>query len=167
LRAANQARILAEQNATALQRTLAEQQGQAQALREALDVQQQLNATITELSLPIIPVREHLLVLPLIGALDPQRLALIERSLLEQVVARRTEIVLLDITGVGAIPSSVAEGLMRMASAVKLLGARTILVGLRADVAYTLATTGTFSQAGLEVHATVQQALERLSDSAV
>jgi rsbT co-antagonist protein RsbR len=112
-------------------------------------------------------VREHLLVLPLIGALDAQRLGLIERSLLEQIAVRHTQIVLLDITGVGTMHSSVAEGLLRMAEAVRLLGARTILVGLRAEVAYTLATTSTFSQARLEVHATVQQALERLSDTAV
>jgi rsbT co-antagonist protein RsbR len=164
LRLAHQARISAEQTAGALRETLTEQEAQAGALREALTLQQQLNATIAELSLPIIPLREDLLVMPLIGALDRRRLAAIEAALLEQVSLRRARVVLLDITGVPVVEAEVAEYLLRIAASVRLLGARPILVGIRAGAALTLAGLGTLELAGLESLGTVQQALERLSE---
>jgi anti-anti-sigma regulatory factor len=99
-------------------------------------------AALRELSTPLIPLSEGVLVVPLIGIIDRERGQMILEALLSGVTEQRAHTVIIDITGVRVVDSEIAQGLLRAARATRLLGAQTILTGLRAEVAKTLVQGG-------------------------
>lgn len=113
----------------------AEQQAQQEQvhLRENLITAQQ--RLIEELSTPIIPVTDDVLVLPLVGSIDNRRAQQIIQALLKGIENYRAQIVIVDITGVPRVDSGVANYLMQAAHAVRLLGAEAVLVGITPQVA--------------------------------
>ena len=114
------------------QERLAEREG-------ALEAQSRL---IQELSAPIVPIHEGVLVLPLVGAVDSRRASQIMESALEQIVAYQADVLILDITGVPVVDTGVANYILQMARAVTLLGSRVILVGIGAEIAQTIVQLG-------------------------
>lgn len=117
-----------------------------QAERERAALQAQMihsqEATIRELSTPLIPVDAGVVVVPLIGRLDRVRASELLDKLLEGVVAQRAASVILDVTGVTLVDADVANALIRAAQAVRLLGAEAILTGIRPEMAQTLVGLG-------------------------
>ena len=111
-------------------------------LREASAAQAQLREAIQELSIPIIPLYNGVLVVPLVGRVDTVRAQALTESLLEAIAREQAEIVLLDITGVAVVDTSVANHLMQTARAASLLGSQVVLVGISAEVAQTLVQLG-------------------------
>ncbi len=108
---------------------------QKRAEEEALAAQRE---ALQDLATPLLPVADGVIVLPLIGALEPARVARVMETLLAGVVQHRARVAILDITGLQAIDSAAAEGLVRAARAIRLLGAEAIVTGVRAAVAQTL-----------------------------
>ncbi|MGK3962491.1 PAS domain S-box protein [Sorangium sp. So ce118] len=99
-------------------------------------------ATIRELSTPLIPLDAGILVMPLVGRLDRVRIEQLLERLLQGVVAQRATTVILDVTGVPMVDAEIADSLIRAAQAVKLLGAEVILTGVRPEVAQTMVGIG-------------------------
>jgi CheY-like chemotaxis protein len=92
-----------------------------------------------ELSTPIIPIADWLVVMPLIGMMDDARAARALETALRGASERRAEIVIIDITGVPTLDAAAASALLQAARALRLVGARTVLTGIRPEVARTLA----------------------------
>ncbi len=111
-------------------------------VRQALEDLQRSAETIRQMSVPVVPVADGVLVLPLVGALDSQRAALLTERLLDAIQRERGRTVLIDITGVPVVDSHVAGVLLEAAQAVRLLGAEPVLVGIRAEVAQTIVGLG-------------------------
>ncbi len=99
-------------------------------------------ATLRELSTPLIPINDQVMVMPLIGTVDSYRTQQVMDSLLQGIAANHAQIAIIDITGVPVVDSQVADALVRAARAVRLLGARVILTGIRPEVAQTLVGLG-------------------------
>src|SRR5438067_2869781 len=97
---------------------------------------------IRELSTPVLQVRERLLILPIIGVLDSQRARQVTEQLLRGIRANRAKVVVVDITGVPAIDSTVANHLVQTVEASRLMGASVIITGLSSEIALTLVTIG-------------------------
>ncbi len=97
---------------------------------------------IRELSTPVLQVRERLLILPIIGVLDPQRARQLTEQLLIGIRSHRAKVVVIDITGVPAVDSTVANHLVQTIDASRLMGATVIVSGLSSEIARTLATIG-------------------------
>ncbi|MBO0589007.1 STAS domain-containing protein [Sporosarcina sp. E16_8] len=97
---------------------------------------------LQELSASLIPVFEKISVMPLVGTIDTERAKLIMENLLEGVVKQRAEVVLLDITGVPVVDTMVAHHIIQAADAVRLVGAKCMLVGIRPEIAQTIVTLG-------------------------
>ena len=93
---------------------------------------------IRKLSTPVMKIRERLLLLPIIGALDTQRIRQLREQLLEQIRAHRAQVVVIDITGVAEIDREVANHLVQTVEAAGLMGADTIMTGLSSEIAETL-----------------------------
>jgi rsbT co-antagonist protein RsbR len=104
--------------------------------RERVIRKQQL--AIRELSTPVLKVRDQLLILPIIGALDTSRARQLTEQLLHGIRENRAKVVVIDITGVPAIDMPVANHLVQAVRASGLMGARVIITGLSADIAQTL-----------------------------
>src|SRR5690554_5647134 len=97
---------------------------------------------IRELSTPVLQVRERLLILPMIGIIDPQRARQLTEQLLQAIRKNRAKVVVIDITGVAAMDSKVANHLVQTVEAARLLGASVIVTGLSSEIAQTLVTIG-------------------------
>jgi rsbT co-antagonist protein RsbR len=97
---------------------------------------------ILQLSTPVLQVRERLLILPIIGAIDPQRARQLTEQLLSAIRTNRAKVVVIDITGVPVIDTNVANHLVHTVEASRLLGAMVIVTGLSAKIAQTLVTIG-------------------------
>ena len=108
--------------------------------RERVIRQQQ--EAIRELSTPVLQVRERLLILPIIGAIDAQRARQLTEQLLRGIRANRAKVVVVDVTGVPAIDSAVANHLVQTVEASRLMGAGVIITGLSSEIAQTLVTIG-------------------------
>ena len=91
-----------------------------------------------ELSTPVLQVREHLLILPIIGTLDSARARQLTEQLLEAIQERRATVVVIDITGVATVDRTVANHLVQAVEASRLMGASTILTGLSPEIAQAL-----------------------------
>src|SRR5262245_4079786 len=97
---------------------------------------------IRELSTPVLQVRERLLILPIIGLIDPQRARQLTEQLLRGIRTNRAKVVVIDITGVAAMDASVANHLVQTVEAARLLGAMVIVTGLSPEIAQTLVNIG-------------------------
>lgn len=121
---------------TAIRRAAEERERLQQQL---IDSQQR---TLRELSTPLLPVADGVLVMPLVGHIDAGRSAMIMDTLLRGIPAHGATFAILDITGVHETDHTTAEAIVTAARAGKLLGARVILTGMRPNVARTLVDIG-------------------------
>jgi rsbT co-antagonist protein RsbR len=140
LRAAQERTI--DERTASLAAALEESATRAARLEQAFAEVEQQRAVVRELSVPILPVSQSTLVMPLVGALDSVRLQDIQQralGALERSSARR---LLLDITGVPIVDSQVAQGLITVVLAARLLGAEVVLIGIRPEVAQALVQLG-------------------------
>ncbi len=125
---------------------------------QALQIESQ-QQTIRELSTPILPLYEGILVLPLVGAIDSFRAGQMMERLLTTIAERQADIVILDITGVPVIDTAVANYLLQTARAAQLIGAHVILVGIGPEIAQTMVQLGV-DVSSIEVGATLQSGID-------
>jgi anti-anti-sigma factor len=118
----------------------------------------QLSETVRQLSIPVIPVLDGVLVLPLVGDLDTARAEEFSTVLFQGIERERARLVLLDITGVPLLDTGGARLLMRGVQGAALLGARCVLVGVRPEIAQSLVALG-MDLSSLQTAATLREAL--------
>src|SRR5690349_20776331 len=97
---------------------------------------------IAEISTPVIQVWESILALPIIGTLDSARTQVVMENLLQKIVETGSRIAILDISGVPAVDSLVAQHLIKTVSATRLMGAECIISGIRPEIAQTIVHLG-------------------------
>jgi anti-anti-sigma regulatory factor len=122
---------------------------------------ERLRQTIVRISVPLIPVAEGLLVLPLIGHIDGERANQIVEQTLGAVVARQAEHVLIDITGVDTVDTFTIDQLLKIVRTTALLGAHCHLVGMSPAAAQTTASLG-IDLGSLQSYRDMQSALADL-----
>ncbi|HYF64314.1 MAG TPA: STAS domain-containing protein [Herpetosiphonaceae bacterium] len=111
-------------------------------LAEKEDIIRRQHESLMELSTPLIPINDQVMVMPLIGAIDSRRAQQVLDTLLQGIAGARTAVAILDITGVPIVDTQVANALIQAAQSVKLLGAQVVLTGIRPEVAQTLVGLG-------------------------
>ena len=136
----------------------AEHQAQAELAALQEQVIEAQRAALRELSTPIIPLSDGVIAMPLIGSIDSGRAQQVVESLLNGVVEHSAKAAILDITGVQVVDTQVADVLLRAAQAVRLLGARVIITGIRPEVAQTLVGLG-LDLSGITTLATLQSGI--------
>lgn len=115
-------------------------------------------AMLARLSAPLIPLSDTVMVMPLVGALDGERLQQITNNLLDGISSQRARVALLDMTGVPNVDREVASRLLRAAQGIRLLGANLILTGVQPDVAQALISVGG-NLDDLQTYPTLQQGI--------
>ena len=140
---------------------ITERQQAEEALHQSMlqeEIIRKQSSILRELSTPLIPISDQVLVMPLVGAIDAQRVQQLVERLLNGIAQSHAQIVILDITGVPVVDTEVANGLIQAARAVRLLGAQVVLTGIRSEVAQTLVGLGV-DLSGLITHSTLQTAI--------
>jgi anti-anti-sigma factor len=136
-----------------LEARIQERTAQLAATNEALEAEiverkraegeiQKQQESIRRLSTPVLPVRERLLILPMIGEIDAQRARQLTDQLLHGIRTNRARVVVMDMTGVASVDSQVANHLVRTVQAANLLGASVIVTGLSREITQTLVHIG-------------------------
>jgi rsbT co-antagonist protein RsbR len=113
---------------------------------------------IGEISTPVIRVWEGVLALPIIGTLDSMRTQMVMENLLQEIVNTESSIAILDISGVPAVDTLVAQHLIKTVSATRLMGADCIISGIRPEIAQTIVHLG-IDLSGVKTKATLASAL--------
>jgi PAS domain S-box-containing protein len=131
-----------------------------EALSELLREHEQ---TIEEVSTPVVPVLEGVLVLPLIGSLDTERTSRATRAALTEVTRQGARVCIIDITGARIVDSAAVANLTNLVQALKLVGAEACVTGVGAQVARTLVGLG-LDMRGLRTYRTLAQAIYALLD---
>lgn len=106
---------------------------------EIINRQQQ---ELLELSTPVVRLWENILALPLIGTLDSSRTQVVMQNLLQAIVDTRSDIAIIDITGVPTVDTLVAQHLLKTVAAARLMGADCIISGIRPQIAQTIIHLG-------------------------
>jgi anti-anti-sigma regulatory factor len=142
----------------ALLNSLTEQQS---SLQLAYEQARALADTVRELASPVIPLLPGILLVPLVGGIDARRAQQVTASVLTAIQNHRSDVVLLDITGVPLVDAQVASSLMQTAQAATLLGARVVLAGMKPAIAQHIISVG-LSLGQIETHGTLAAALQHL-----
>jgi rsbT co-antagonist protein RsbR len=111
-------------------------------INERERVMRQQQEAIRELSTPVLRVRDRLLILPMIGIIDSERARRLTEQLLWAIREHRAKAVVMDITGVPAVDSKVANHIIQTVEAARLLGATVIVTGVSPEIAQTIVTIG-------------------------
>jgi len=127
-----------------------------QKTREEIIVRQQHE--LMELSTPVIKLWDGVLAVPVIGTLDSSRAQMVMESLLERLVETGSELAIIDITGVPTVDTLVAQHLMKTVTAIRLMGADSIISGIRPQIAQTIVHLGIDLQ-GIVTKSTLADAL--------
>jgi len=134
-------------------------------LQAALGAREQLSTTVRALASPVVPVLEGILVMPLIGVIDSERATLLLHALLKAIEQYRAHRVIIDVTGVPLIDTQVAGVLLQAIDAARLLGAQTVVVGIRPELAQTIVGLGV-NLDHVVTHADLQSAVSYAMQSA-
>lgn len=113
---------------------------------------------IAEISTPVIRVWDGIVAMPIIGTLDSSRTQVVMENLLQEIVLTSSSIAILDISGVPAVDSLVAQHLIKTVSATRLMGAECIISGIRPEIAQTVVHLG-IDLSGIVTKATLASAL--------
>jgi len=129
-------------------------------LEEKLRTIEQQRAAIRELSTPVIEIWEGVLCMPVVGVMDTTRSADMTDGLLRAIVDKKIAYVVIDITGIEVMDTRTADHFIRMAKAVRLLGASCALTGISPNIAQTIVAMGVDLE-GIATHRSLRDALQR------
>jgi predicted ATPase/GAF domain-containing protein/anti-anti-sigma regulatory factor/tRNA A-37 threonylcarbamoyl transferase component Bud32 len=114
--------------------------------RERMELKEQMidaqRARLAEMSTPVIPITDEIIVMPLIGSVDRERATQVLQAALEGAQRHRARVLILDVTGIRHIDSNVAGTLLGVATALRLLGAETVVTGIAPVIAGSLVGLG-------------------------
>ncbi|HEX2669559.1 MAG TPA: STAS domain-containing protein, partial [Polyangiaceae bacterium] len=144
--------------------TLGTEQEQSAVFRRELDerlatIEQQRSA-IRSLSTPVIEVWRGVLCLPVVGVMDTQRSAEMTSALLTTIVEKGARYAIIDITGIEVMDTRTVDHFIRMAKAIRLLGAECALTGLNPHIAQTVVHMG-LDLSDIVTHRSLRDALFR------
>jgi rsbT co-antagonist protein RsbR len=129
-------------------------------LEEKLEMVEQQRVAIRSLSTPIIEVWSGVLCLPVVGVMDTARSAEMTSALLQTIVEKETRYAIIDITGIDVMDTRTVDHFIRMAKAIRLLGAECALTGLNPHIAQTVVHMG-LDLSDIVTHRSLRDALYR------
>lgn len=143
-----------------LETTLAKRNAELSAqMEENRTLIERLRLAVDELSTPVLELGDDILALPIVGVVDHTRSTRMTERVLHEVVRRRSQFVIIDITGVEHIDTHIAERLMKLARGIEMLGAECVLCGAQPLVAQSLTDLG-ISFRGIVMQRSLKRALD-------
>ncbi|WCK56438.1 STAS domain-containing protein [Aneurinibacillus sp. Ricciae_BoGa-3] len=114
-----------------------------------------------KISVPIVPLSTGVAILPLIGTVDTDRAKLLMEETLKEAVNLKLSHLIMDLSGVMVVDTMVADQIFKIFSALKLVGVRTLITGIRPEVAHTMVNLG-LNFGDLTMRTNLQQAVSDL-----
>ncbi|MDI3291223.1 PAS domain-containing protein [Polyangium sp. 15x6] len=148
----NKAMALVGEKSAALEKALHEAQ-------EAERIRQEMDRTLQEMSTPVTPIWDRILLLPLVGIVDSTRTSDVMRKTLTLIRETRTKVFILDISGVPTVDTAVANQLLKITKATRLMGCETVISGVSPSIAHTVVELGV-NLGNVKTTATLRDAVE-------
>jgi methyl-accepting chemotaxis protein len=127
--------------------------------READRIREEMDRTLQEMSTPVAPIWDKILLLPLVGIVDSTRTSDVMRKTLTSIRETRSKIFILDISGVPTVDTAVANQLIKITKATRLMGCETVISGISPAIAHTVVELGV-DVGNVKTTATLRDALE-------
>jgi PAS domain S-box-containing protein len=134
---------------------------QKRAERTLAELNEERAAMIEEVSTPVVPVWRGVLVLPIIGSLDTERMQRATQTALNEVMRTSARACIIDITGARIVDTLAVANLNNLVSALRLIGAEAIVTGIKAQAAQSLVGLGV-DFTNMRTHRTLAEALASL-----
>lgn len=116
---------------------------------------------LEELSVPVVPISSTIAVIPIIGAIDTDRAQLIMETSLHEGARLNLQHIIFDVSGVPIVDTMVADQIIKIVNALELTGIKTILTGIRPEIAQTIVSLGV-RFGSIKTRANMRQALQEL-----
>ncbi|WP_077624210.1 STAS domain-containing protein [Sediminibacillus massiliensis] len=116
---------------------------------------------VENLSVPIIPINDTISVLPLIGAIDENRIQILQEKVLTEVSNLRIHTLIMDLSGVASMDREVTAQLLKLIDGISMMGCSTVITGLRRDIAKEMMESGIRFDKDTKKLGTLQQALDQ------
>jgi len=142
----------------ALKEARAQSERYSRDLHEKIAAIEAQEVAIAELSTPILEVWDGVLCMPIVGIVDSVRTSDMARTLLSMIVQTKARLALIDVTGIQVMDTRAVDHFLRMARAVRLLGARCVLSGVHPNVSQTIVHMG-MDLKGIDTHRSIRDAL--------
>jgi rsbT co-antagonist protein RsbR len=97
---------------------------------------------LLELSTPVVKLWDGVVAVPLVGTLDSARAQVVMERLLQTLVDTGSAYAIIDITGVPAVDTQVAQHVLKTVMAARLMGAECVISGIRPQIAQTIVALG-------------------------
>ncbi|MFG2622446.1 STAS domain-containing protein [Streptomyces sp. NPDC048507] len=97
---------------------------------------------LLELSTPVVKLWDGVIGVPLVGTLDSARTMVVMEKMLQALIDTGSEQAIIDITGVPAVDTEVAQHLLKTVVAARLMGAECTISGIRPQIAQTIVALG-------------------------
>ena len=120
---------------------------------------------VENLSVPIIPVSTSVAVLPLIGMIDDYRMQIIEEKILIEVSRLQVQTLIMDLSGIADMEMNVIDQFQKVMNGVSMMGAKTIITGLRPELVRKMIQTGVSFDQSTETKGTLQQTMKVILES--
>lgn len=114
---------------------------------------------VMEMSTPVTPIWDSILLLPLVGIIDSTRTADVMTKSLTKIADTRARVFVLDISGVASVDTSVANQLIKITKATQFMGCEAIISGVSPSIARTMVELGV-SIGDIQTTATLRDAFE-------
>lgn len=114
---------------------------------------------MAEMATPILLLWKEILFLPIVGVVDSKRAQTIMEEILRQISEKNSKILILDIMGVAVVDSAVANHIIKITRATKLMGCEAIITGISSSIAQTMVSLG-IDLGGLATRSTLIDGLE-------
>jgi rsbT co-antagonist protein RsbR len=114
--------------------------------------------TIREISTPAIELWDRVLVLPVLGVIDSMRAQQMTDTMLNKIKETSSKVIILDIQGVAAVDTAVANHLIKITKATRLMGCQCIISGISPAVASTIVQLG-IDMGEVKTNSTLREAL--------
>ncbi len=115
---------------------------------------------VENLSVPIIPINASVCILPLIGTIDLFRTSILEEKVLTEIGISRIQTLIMDLSGIADMETEVIDHLMKIIDGTALMGCKTVITGLRAEVVRKMIHLGISFDPKTKTLGTLQQALK-------
>lgn len=126
---------------------------------EAARVREELHKSLQEMSTPVTPIWDGILLLPLVGIIDSMRTADVMNKSLTKIAETRARVFVLDIAGVATVDTGVANQLIKITKATQFMGCEAIISGVSPAIARTMVELGV-SVGDVRTTATLRDAFE-------
>ena len=98
--------------------------------------------SLMEMSTPVTHIWDGILLLPIVGIIDSKRARDVMNATLEKIAESQARIFILDISGVGVVDTAVANHLIKISRATRLMGCECVISGVSPSIAQTIVDLG-------------------------